>query len=221
MVARVRHAWPAVALWGWLAVAARSAAAAAPEAELARRWDHVNFEIQRPAAQIAAAEALAHQAEAVARSRPGEPGPLIWEAAAILAKADARHDLSSLVLARQARRRLEQAAADGASGAEGAFAYAVLGMLYGETPGFPLGFGDRKKARAEFTKAFALAPDDIDVNVLYAGFLLEQKDPQGAIEAARRGLNAPPRLGREVGDKGRRDEAAAIIAKAEREMRQR
>jgi tetratricopeptide (TPR) repeat protein len=222
MVARVRHAWPAIALLGWLAVAAGRSAEASPEvSELARSWDHVNFEIKSPAAQIAAAEALAQQAQAMARSRPGDPAPLIWEAAALLAKADARHDLASLGLARQARRLLEQATAEGASGAQGAFAYAVLGELYGAAPGFPLGFGDRRKARAEFAKAFALAPDDIEVNVLYADFLLDQRDPQGAIDAARRGLNAPPRPGREVGDKGRREEAQSVIAKAEREMRQR
>lgn len=222
MLARVRHAWPAVALWGCLAAAQAPVEAAPPEvAELARSWDHVNFEIPDPAAQIAAADALSRQAQAVARTRPGDPGPLIWEAAALLAKADAKHDLASLGLAKQARRLLEQATADGATGSQGAFAYAVLGELYGETPGFPLGFGDRKKARAEFAKAMALAPDDIEVNVLYADFLLDQKNPQGAIDAAKRALNAPPRPGREVGDKGRRDEAAKVIAKAERELNRR
>jgi uncharacterized protein (TIGR02996 family) len=230
MVARVRHAWPAVALWGWLVATSGATAKAhtvqpptaqapAPSgpsdvSELARSWDHVNFEIPNPNAQITAAEALASQAQAMARSHPGEPGPLIWEAAALLAKADARHDLASLGLAKQARRLLEQAIADGASGEEGAFAHAVLGELYGATPGFPLGFGDRNKARAEFAKALALAPDDIDVNVLYADFLLDQKDPQGALEAAQHALNAPPRPGREIDDKGRRQEAMSVIAKA-------
>jgi tetratricopeptide (TPR) repeat protein len=222
MVARIRHASPAIALLGWLAVAAGTSAEASPEiSELARSWDHVNFEIQSPDAQIAAADALARQAEAAARSRPGAPEPLIWEAAALLAKADARHDLASLGLARQARRLLEQATAAGAAGQQGAFAYAVLGALYEDTPGFPLGFGDHKKARGEFAKALALAPDDIDVNVLYADFLMDQKDPQGAIDAARRALNAPPRPGREVGDEGRREEAVRLIAKAERERRRR
>jgi tetratricopeptide (TPR) repeat protein len=244
MAASVRHVWPAVILCGWLAAAdataktraaqppaAQPPAAQAPAAptapappgasDLARSWDHVNFEIHNPEAQIAAADALAQQARAAASSRPGDPSPLIWEAAALLAKADARHDLSSLGLAKQARRLLEQATAQGASGQEGGFAYAVLGELYAQTPGFPLGFGDRKKARADFAKAIALAPDDIDVNVLYADFLLEQKDFQGAIEAARRALNAPPRPGREVGDKGRREEATQTIAKAERQTGQR
>jgi len=219
MVARVGHAWAAAALMGWLIATAGAAETPPTEvAELAHNWDHVNFEIQNPDAQIAAADALMREAQAAARSRPGEPGPLIWEAAAILAKADARHDLASLSLAKQARRLLEQATAEGATGQEGAFAHAVLGELYGATPGFPLGFGDRRKARAEFDKAFALAPDDIDVNVLYADFLLDQKDPQGALEAAQRALNAPPRPGREVADKGRREEATADIAKAQREL---
>lgn len=221
MVARVRHIWPALALWGWLAAAAVPAVAMQDASDLARTWDHVNFDVHSPEEQIAEAEALAHQAQAAARNRPGQPGPLIWEAAALLSKADAKHDLAALGLARQARRLLEQAIADGAAGEDAAFAHAVLGLLYGEEPGFPLGFGDRRKARAEFAKALALAPDNIDVNVLYADFLLDQKDFQGAIAAAQHGLNAPPRPGREVGDKGRRDEAQRVLTKAQSGLQRR
>jgi tetratricopeptide (TPR) repeat protein len=203
-------------LSGLLLASAGAAAPAPPDAgALARRWDHINFEIQDPDLARSEADALAQDAEALAKSRPGQAEPLIWEAAADLAKADAHHDLSSLSLADRARRLLEDATARGVSGEDGGFAFAVLGTLYGEMPGFPLSYGDRDKARADFQRALALAPANIEVNVLYGDFLLHQRDFPGAMAAAHRALNAPARPGRPVGDRYRRQEATELLAKAE------
>jgi tetratricopeptide (TPR) repeat protein len=211
----------AVASVGALGLAGALSAARASEpspdpAALARRWDHVNFEIADPARAETEADALERDAEALAKNHPGQPEPLIWEAAAVLAKADARRNLSSLPLAGRARRLLERAVAEGASGEEGAFAYAVLGTLYGEMPGFPLGFGDRDRARADFQKALAMAPANVEVNVLWGDFLLHHRDFADAEAAAKRALNAPARPGRPVGDRYRRQEAQALLAKAQR-----
>lgn len=183
---------------------------------LARSWDHINFEIHDRKAAEAEADQLEKQAAELARSAPDDPGPLIWEAAAVLAKADARHDFSSLGLAKRARSLIEKAAQLGASGDEGAFAFAMLGTLYADTPGFPLGFGDHKKARTWFAKARAAGPDNIDVYVLYGDFLLKQKQYTGAIAAYRKALDAPPRPGREIDDRFRRQEATAHMTQAER-----
>jgi hypothetical protein len=198
-----------------LAAGARAAPPPPEAAALARRWDHINFEIADRAQAEAQAEVLERDAAALARSHPGQPEPLIWEAAAVLAKADARRNLSSLGLADQARRLMEQAVALGASGDDGAFAHAVLGTLYGDMPGFPIGFGDRGKARVEFQKALALAPANVEVNVLWGDFLLNRKEYAEAVVAARRALGGPPRPGRPVGDRYRRKEAEALLVKAE------
>lgn len=193
------------------------AVAAVDTSALAQRWDHVNFEIHDRSTAEAQASALERDAAELARTQPDDPGPLIWEAAAMLAMADARHNFSSLGLAKRARALIEKAAALGASGDEGAFAFAMLGTLYADTPGFPLGFGDHKKARTWFDKALAAAPDNIDVNVLYGNFLLHhQKDYAGAIAAYKKALDAPARPGREIDDRYRRDEATAHIAQAQR-----
>jgi tetratricopeptide (TPR) repeat protein len=192
------------------------AQAPADTSALARHWDHINFEITDRAAAEAEADVLERDAAELARAQPNDPGPLIWEAAALLAKADARHDLSSLGLAKRARALLEKAAQLGASGDEGGFAFAMLGTLYADTPGFPLGFGDHKKARVWFAKARAAAPDNIDVNVLYGDFLLHQRNYAGAIAAYKHALDAPAQPGREIDDRYRRQEATTHMAKAEK-----
>lgn len=200
---------------GTPANAARARDEAADTNALARRWDHINFEVHdNQVAQTEAGE-LEQQAEALAESDPHNPEPLIWEALAVLAKADARHNFSSLSLADRARHLLEKASAMGASGEDGAFADAVLGTLYDEMPGFPLGFGDRRKAGVWFSKAVSVAPDDIDVNVLYGTYLLHQRDYAGAAAAAKRALAAKPQPDREMRDRYRRQEAQALLAKAE------
>lgn len=217
-IAALVCAWVAIALPAAALAPGTAAATQAPPdlGALARQWDYINFEIKDGPAAEAQAEQLQHQAEVLAQTQPNRPEPLIWQAAALLAKADARRNLSSLPLADKARKLLERAAALGASGDDGGFAYAVLGTLYGEMPGFPLGFGDKDKARADFQRASALAPANVEVNVLYGDFLLHQRDFAGAAAAAKRALNAPARVGRPLGDRRRHEEALALLAKAER-----
>lgn len=215
LTAGLRRAAAACAL---LLAAASPALAAAPPVEdpgaLARRWDYINFELHDQLSVDLESDRLLHDAEALAQAQPSRAEPLIWQAAAILAKADAHHDLGSLPLVNKARKLLERATALGAAGDDGGFAWAVLGTLYGEMPGFPIGFGDANTARADFQRAVALAPNNIEVNVLYGTFLLHQHDTDGAAALARRALNAPPRPGRPIGDRRRREEAQALLAAA-------
>lgn len=201
---------------GGLSTASAAGRDAPDTTALARRWDHINFEIHDNALAQAEADRLEQQAEALARSNPDQAEPLIWEAAAILAKADARRTFASLSLADHARKLLERAVALGADGEDGAFAYAVLGTLYAEMPGFPLGFGDRRRARKWFDRAYSAAPDNIDVNVLLGSFLLHQHDAAGAAAAAKRALNARPRPEREIRDRYRREEALTLLEQAQR-----
>jgi tetratricopeptide (TPR) repeat protein len=200
------------------AQAAGRAGAPVDAVALAKRWDHINFEIKDSAQALTEADALERRANELAKGNPAEAEFLIWEAAAVLAKADARRDLGSLRLADRARKLLERAAELGVSGDDGAFAYAVLGTLYAEMPRFPLGFGDHKRARNWFAKAYAAAPDNIDVNVLMGAFLLHQRDYAGAVAACKRAIAAPSRPDREIRDRYRRQEASAILADAQKKM---
>jgi tetratricopeptide (TPR) repeat protein len=183
---------------------------------LARAWAHVNYEIRDPHAEALAAQKLASEAEALARQNPGRAEPLAWQALALLCEADARHNLSSLQLAGDARRLLEQAARIDSNAIGPGVIYANLGSLYAQVPGFPLGFGDRGRARLYFEKALAANPDGLDANFFYGDFLYREGQASKAIQVLDKALAAPERPGRALADHGRKWEASELLSRIRR-----
>jgi tetratricopeptide (TPR) repeat protein len=183
--------------------------------DLATRWAQVNFEVHDKAAKIDGAARIASQADALAKQNPGRAEPLVWEAIATATEAGAEGGMGALALANEARRLLERAERLDPAGLGDGSIYTSLGSLYAAVPGFPVGFGDRDKARAYFLKALAVNPNGIDPNFFYGEFLLRQGDVPGGIRALQRALAAPPRPGREIADRGRRAEATALLARAQ------
>ncbi|MNN01373.1 hypothetical protein D3C81_1139900 [compost metagenome] len=82
-------------------------------------------------------------------------------------------------------------------------------------PGWPISFGDDKRAEQLLKQALSLNPDGIDANYFYGDFLLRQKRHAEAKVALEKALAAPPRPGREVADAGRRKEAQALLQKVQ------
>jgi tetratricopeptide (TPR) repeat protein len=92
-------------------------------------------------------------------------------------------------------------------------AYNSLGVLYYKVPGWPVGFGDKAKARELLQKALAINPKGIDANFFYAEYLLEIRQPEEAVTYLERALQAPARAGRQIADAGRREEARQLLDK--------
>ncbi len=92
-------------------------------------------------------------------------------------------------------------------------AYNSLGVLYYKVPGWPLGFGDKDKAKELLQKALAINPQGIDPNYFYGEYLVETKQADEAVPYLERALQAPPRPGRQIADTGRREEVRALLAK--------
>jgi Tfp pilus assembly protein PilF len=92
-------------------------------------------------------------------------------------------------------------------------AYNSLGVLYYKVPGWPLGFGDKAKAREMLQKALAINPAGIDPNYFYADFLVQTEEPQKAGAYLEKALTAPARAGRAVADEGRRAEVRLLLDK--------
>jgi tetratricopeptide (TPR) repeat protein len=179
---------------------------------LARSWDHLNYETQG-AAKVAQAAALADQADALARQFPGRAEPLVWKAIALSTEAGAKGGLGALGLVKQARATLEQAEKINPNALGDGSVYTSLGSLYAQVPGFPVGFGDKDKARTYLRKALAVNPTGLDANYFYGDFLFRQGEYPEAEKALLKALAAPARPGREVADRGRRAEATALLAK--------
>jgi tetratricopeptide (TPR) repeat protein len=205
-----------------LAVSAGRASAADPtfDAELLsiqQAWAQVNYQTPEGDARVKAFEALEKRAEGFAKQHPGRPEALIWEGIIESSYAGAKGGLGALGLAKEARGNLEAALRIDPTALDGS-AYTSLGTLYYKVPGFPIGFGDHDKARAMLTKALEINPDGIDPNYFYGEFLYEEGDYPKALQYLDRAAKAAPRPGREVADKGRQAEIAALTAKVKVKM---
>lgn len=177
---------------------------------LARTWDHVNYETQGPS-KVTQLAAIAAQAEALARQYPGRAEPLIWKGIALSTEAGAKGGMGALGLAKEAKANLERAEKIDPNALNGSI-YTSLGSLYYQVPGFPVGFGDKTKARTYLKKALAANPSGVDPNYFYADFMFREGQYAEAERALQKALAAPARPGREVADRGRHAEAAALLA---------
>ena len=115
-------------------------------------------------------------------------------------------------LVKQAKGLYEQAIQIDGRALEGS-AYNSLGVLYYKVPGWPVGFGDKAKAKELLQKALAINPQGVDANFFYGEYLVETKHADEAVSYLERALQAPPRPGRQIADSGRHEEVRALLAK--------
>jgi tetratricopeptide (TPR) repeat protein len=174
-------------------------------AEIQREW--------APGQRAARFDKLAARAHELAEHHGGRPEPLVWEGIVLSSLAGAKGGLAALPLARQARTTYEKAIAIEPETLEGS-ALNSLGVLYYKVPGWPVGFGDKARARDLLLRALAVNPKGIDPNHFYGEFLLEQGDAAQATAYLERALAAPARPGRDVADAGRREEARVLLERA-------
>jgi len=192
-----------------------SVSAAAPEAELLeiqQSWARINYSTNSAEQKAAEFGQLAAKAAALASSQPGRAEPMVWHGIALSSQAGAKGGLGALSLAKEARSVLEASLKIDATALAGS-AHTSLGTLYHKVPGFPIGFGDDKKARKHLEAALKLNPTGIDPNFFYAEFLLDKGETALAIKHLKLAQAAPARPGREVADAGRRQEITTLLSK--------
>ena len=170
-------------------------------------WAKANYNTPKDA-QEAAFKNLSEQAHQVSEKHGNAPEALIWEGIANASYAKAKGGIGALKFAEKSRDLLLAAEKANPNALQGS-AYTSLGSLYYKVPGWPIGFGDKKKAKVYLEKALQLNPDGIDPNYFYADFLSEKGDYKQAITYYEKALAAPARAGREDADEGRRLEVEA------------
>lgn len=194
-----------------LSAAALSAAAASPDdvARLQGAWEQIKY--QAPAAQQEPQlERLTEQARQSAVRNPSSADVLIWYGIIESTYAGAKGGLGALPHVKNAKKTLEQALAIDPQ-ALGGSAYTSLGSLYYQVPGWPIGFGDDRKALDYLQRGLAINPDGIDPNYFYGDYLFRKGDYAQAERALRKALQAPARPGRKLADEGRRREIAQLL----------
>lgn len=182
--------------------------------QLQHDWAKANYRTAKDQ-QEAAFKALADRAHQISATSPDKAEAMIWEAIVQSGYAKAKGGIGALKHAEQARDLLQASLKLNPQALQGS-AYTSLGSLYYKVPRWPLGFGDKKKAREYLEKALQVNPDGIDPNYFYADFLLEQGETAKAVEYFNKALNAPARPGREDADAGRKADIEEGLKKAEK-----
>lgn len=174
-------------------------------------WAEIKY--RQPAKQQSELyHALAEKTRKLAEANPYSAEVLIWQGIVVSSEAGARGGLGALSLAKEARRLLEESLKLN-EGALSGSAYTSLATLYAKAPGWPIAFGDDKRAEELFRKSLSINPNGIDPNFFYGEYLIEDgrvAEGRRHLEAA---LKAPPRPGRELADQGRRREVQALLEK--------
>ena len=183
---------------------------------LQTRWAEIKYQLPE-GQQEKAFSTLVSEAKKMRVNHPQEASYLIWEGIIRSTYAGAKGGLGALDQVKQAKQLFEQAIALAPDAMAGS-AYTSLGSLYYQVPGWPLGFGDDKKAKTMLLKGLSYNPEGIDANYFYGDFLLNQKQYQQALQVFEKALLAPPRGGRELADEGRKKEIEAGMLAARKHL---
>jgi tetratricopeptide (TPR) repeat protein len=181
-------------------------------AELQHDWELIHYQTPAPEREKRF-EALAAKAHKVSETFSDRAEPLVWEGIIVSSWAAEKGGIGALGLVKQAKVLYEAAIQIDGNVLDGS-AYNSLGVLYYKVPGWPVGFGDKAKARDLLQKALALNPKGIDANFFYGEYLVETRHPEDAVSYLERALQAPARPDRQIADVGRRAEARALLEKA-------
>jgi tetratricopeptide (TPR) repeat protein len=178
--------------------------------EIQHAWEHVHYQLPENE-QEAAFAGVEKMADALMARYPGRAEPLAWKAIVLSTHAGAKGGLGALSLVRQARDLLEQAESIDPDALDGSI-YTTLGSLYYQVPGWPIGFGDDKKAEEFLKKALTINPNGIDPNYFYGDYLYRKNHYSEALSFLEKAMQAPPRPNRPLADQGRRKEILGLIA---------
>ncbi|MHB1245650.1 MAG: tetratricopeptide repeat protein [Sulfuriferula sp.] len=182
---------------------------------LSHGFAKVNYQTPKEA-RVAAFQPLIIQAKHLLKTYPDAPEAMIMDALILSSTAAVEGGLDALVKVKQARNLLLQAEKINPKAMDGTI-YTCLGSLYAKVPGWPVSYGDKDKARKYLEKALKIDPRNIDTNYFYADFLAGQGEYTQAVTHLQLALRVPLRVGHEDADTGRRDEAAKLLDKINRE----
>jgi tetratricopeptide (TPR) repeat protein len=179
--------------------------------QLQKSWEKIKY--QTPSKQHEKGfESLMKDADKLVAQNPNRAEILIWQGIIESSYAGAKGGLGALGHVKNAKKIFEKALEINSHALDGS-AFTSLGSLYYQVPGWPIGFGDDKKATEFLKKGLAINPDGIDPNYFYGDFLFRNGDLAGAEKSLRKALSAAPRAGRQVADEGRRQEINEILGK--------
>lgn len=195
---------------------ARSANSALGDIE--DRWASAVYETDGRA-KDAALSSLLDEVREYAAGHSGNPDAAAWHGIIARECLQARCGSGSARLQREARDALLRAE-ELDPGMLGGRVYANLGALYSEAPTMLGGFGSKVKGIGYMWKAIVVDPDGFDSNYLYAELLVGEKRLAEAREILLKVSAADERPEHQRADRGRRQQALALLQEIETQLGQ-
>jgi tetratricopeptide (TPR) repeat protein len=168
--------------------------------EMRAELDRVNFDIKDNDARIKRLDQLLPHCEALADKNSNDAGLQMMAGFYNAQYAGYKGGIGALKYAKISRKYLEQSVALDPTIYDSS-AHSVLATLYAQVPGWPIGFGDKKKALINYQAALKLSPDGIDSNFTYAQYLFTQEKYKDAKSYFEKAALAPARADRPKADK--------------------
>lgn len=180
--------------------------------EIQHEWAKANYDLKDDA-QKEAFISLLDKSAAFTTANPNNAVSLIWNGIVNSTYAGVKGGIGALKYAKTAKQLFEDAIKIDPNALNGS-AHTSLGTLYYKVPGFPVGFGNKKKAENHLIKALNINPTGIDANYFYGDYLISRKKYKEAIPVLEIALNAEDRPNRPLADKGRKEEIKSALSLA-------
>jgi len=185
--------------------------------DIQHRWAPLNYAAKVNDDVISKMKALAEQTHQLTKAEPDNVNYLIWDGIVHSSLAKLAGGLGALSKVEIAKEQFEKALEIDPQALNGS-AYASLGVLYQKVPGWPLGFGNDKKAKQYLEQALEMNPNGLDINYFYADYLAEQDEDEQALKYLEKALAAPKLINRPIADEGRRAEATRLLKQLNDEL---
>jgi tetratricopeptide (TPR) repeat protein len=190
---------------------------------LARDWEHVKLQVSDRDDQEKQMASLARRAGQIAKQYQNIPDPIVWVGIIASEQASLANDngspIKALQFAKRARDILEEVEKTTPETMD-AGAPTTLGVLYDRVPGFPIGFGDKARARYYLQEAIRSAPNGLDANFFYGEFLFKLGERSEAAKILERALTLPELSNRPLWDRSLRAAIRQTLSEIQNAVRQ-
>ena len=190
---------------------------------LAHDWEHVKLQVADRDDQERQMASLAQRAGQIAKQYENTPDPIVWVGIITSEQASIANDngspVKALGLAKRARDILEEVEKTNPETMD-AGAPTTLGVLYDRVPGFPIGFGDKARARYYLQEAIRNAPNGLDANFFYGDFLFKRGERSEAEKILERALTLPELSNRPLWDRSLRAAIRQALSEIRNAIRQ-